>query len=290
MTDTAHQVPARRVRFDPTRPRGADDYKRAHRHSRRVRFLKYALPTIAVVSVAGFFLTMRFADITGAALVGLAGLNIEKKSLVMDAPHMSGYDASHHPYQLKAIKALQDLANPKVVTLDTIDAHFATDDDSTASLQARSGVFDGYKNTLALRDGITIETSDGYRAILQDANIDITKGNIVSQKPVEIHSSDGWLKANGVQIVNRGARVTFVNGVSVNFVPPADDQDAAKADTDKAGGKPDTDKGAAQPDADKIAAKPGVAGKAAATPDAARKPGLASAKEAAAARLKSITE
>jgi hypothetical protein len=40
---------------------------------------------------------------------------------------------------------------------------------------------------------ITIVTSDGYVATLQDAQVDITKGNIVSQKPVEVHSSDGWL-------------------------------------------------------------------------------------------------
>src|SRR5436190_4105530 len=116
---TDHSTAPRRVRFDPTRPRGADAYVRAHRHSRRVRFLKFALPTIAAVSVVGFFLTMRFADITGGALVGFAGLNIEKKSLIMDAPHMSGYDASRRPYEVKAIKALQDLNNPKMVTLDT---------------------------------------------------------------------------------------------------------------------------------------------------------------------------
>src|SRR5690349_9879438 len=124
MTDSAPLPAVRRLRFDPTRPRGVQDYERARRHSRRVLFLKFALPTIAAVSVIGFFLTMRFADMTGAALVGLAGLNIEKKSLVMDAPHMQGYDADRRPYQLNALKALQDLNNPKLITLDTIDALF----------------------------------------------------------------------------------------------------------------------------------------------------------------------
>ena len=37
------------------------------------------------------------------------------------------------------------------------------------------------------------------------------------------------LAANGVQIANRGARITFVNGVSVNFMPPKDDAAAAAA-------------------------------------------------------------
>src|SRR4051794_37560391 len=106
MSDVPAPSSSRRVvRFDPTRRRGPSDYVRAHRHSRRVRFLKYALPAIALLSVGAFVLTMRFADITGAALVGLTGINIDKKALVMDAPHMSGYDASRHPYQVKAIKA-----------------------------------------------------------------------------------------------------------------------------------------------------------------------------------------
>jgi len=280
MTDTADSPAARRVRFDPTRPRGADDYVHAHRHSRRVRFLKFALSTIAVVSVVGFVLTMRFADITGAALIGLAGLNIQEKSLVMDAPHLSGYDAERRPYQVKALKALQDLNNPKVVTLDTIDANFGTDGPDKVNVKARTGVFDGTKNSMVLRDGIAITTSDGFQATLQDAKVDIGKGDLVSRKPVEIRSRDGWLKANGVIIQNRGAKVTFVNGVSVNFVPPNDADPAAKPD-DTAPSEPAAevaaqpgDEAAARPAADKVVAKPAAA----------------TAKDAAAERLKSLTE
>jgi lipopolysaccharide export system protein LptC len=225
----AHAV-AHRVRFDPTRPRDAGSYQRAFRHSRRVRLLKFALPTIAALSIGGFFLTMHFADMTGAA-VAVSGLNINTKSLVMDAPHMSGFDSSRHPYQVKARTAVQDLVNPKVVNLDTIDAHFATDDTNTAVLKARSGILDNAKNTLGLRNGITIVTSDGIRATMVDADIDITKGKIVSSKPVEIHSSDGnWLKANGVSIENKGAKMTFINGVSVNYIPS--DKDSAPAAPD----------------------------------------------------------
>jgi lipopolysaccharide export system protein LptC len=228
MAELHTQVVPRRVRFDPTRPRGADAYGHAFRHSRRVTFLKFALPTIAAISIAAFFLTMRFADITRITSVTAAGLNVDAKSLTMEAPHMSGFDASRHPYQLKAIKAVQDLINPQVVNLDTIDARFATDDANTAVLKARSGVLNNVKNTLTLKDGITIRTSDGYQATMIDADIDITKGKLISTKPVEVHSSDGnWLKANGVHIEDKGAKVTFIDGVSVNYIPS--DQDASPA-------------------------------------------------------------
>jgi lipopolysaccharide export system protein LptC len=221
---------AHRVRFDPTRPRDAGSYRRAFRHSRRVRFLKFALPTIAALSIGGFFLTMHFADITSAT-VAVGGLNVDTKSLIMDAPHMSGFDSSRRPYQLKARTAVQDLVNPQVVNLNLIDAHFATDDTNTAVLKARSGVLNNAKNTLGLRNGITIVTSDGIRATMIDADIDITKGKLDSLKPVEIHSSDGnWLKANGVNIEDKGARMTFINGVSVYYIPSDDDAAPAAPD------------------------------------------------------------
>ena len=63
---------------------------------------------------------MRFADITRMTSVTAAGLNVDSKSLTMEAPHMSGFDSSRHPYQLKAIKAVQDLVNPQVINLDTM--------------------------------------------------------------------------------------------------------------------------------------------------------------------------
>jgi hypothetical protein len=56
----------------------------------------------------------------------------------------------------------------------------------------------------------------------------------------EVHSSDGnWLKANGVSIENKDARVTFIDGVSVNCIPS--DEDAAPAAPE---GQSGTDAGA----------------------------------------------
>jgi lipopolysaccharide export system protein LptC len=221
---------ATRVRFDPTRPRDKDIYVKAFRHSRRVGVLRITLPVIAVVAVGGFFVTMRFADLSGAAAIAVGGININTKSLVMDAPHMSGFDSNRRPYQVKATKAVQDLVNPKIVNLETIDAHFATDDTNTAVLKARAGILDNLRNRLGLRNGITIVTSDGYHVTMVDADIDISKGTMVSHKPVEIHSDDGsWLKANGASISDKGAKMSFVDGVTVHYIPADDDNNASAA-------------------------------------------------------------
>ena len=230
-------APATRVRFDPTRQRGADIYQRAFRHSRRVGILKIGLPLVAVVAVGGFFLTMRFADLRGAAAVVVNGINVDTKTLVMDAPHMSGFDSNRRPYRVAAVKAIQDLVNPKIVNLETIDAHFATDDTNTAVLKARGGVLDNLRNRLGLRNGITIVTTDGYHVTMIDADIDINKGTMVSHKPVEIHSDDGsWLKANGASIENKGAKMTFVDGVRVFYVTSDKDSGPTATPAAQSGG------------------------------------------------------
>jgi lipopolysaccharide export system protein LptC len=226
MTDFTEAPPQpRRVRFDPTRGRGNDAnvYKRAFRHSQRVRWLKFALPVIAVVAVASFVYVMRFASSEGGAVISLSGVNVEEKSLVMKQPHISGFEGTRRAYEVKAVRAVQDLNNPKVVTLEKIDASFGMGGDVTAAMVATTGVFDTGGNMLTLKDGITLKTSDGTQARLADARIDVKNGGLVSRSPVEISMTEGTIRANAVEIKDRGRRILFSNGVSVSFIPPDDE-------------------------------------------------------------------
>src|SRR5581483_7280784 len=177
-------------------------------------------PAVAAVAIVGFFLAMRFES--GGDAVSLAGINIADKSLVMNAPHISGFEGTRSAYEVKAARATQDLKNPKIVTLDDIDARFGLDGTSTATLNAKQGVFNADTNLLVLQNGITISTSDGYSGTLRDAHVDIGKGTLSSANPIEIRSDAGSLRANSIDIADRGKRVKFSGGVSVSFVPPPD--------------------------------------------------------------------
>lgn len=226
MTDYADPPAPRRIRFDPTRTRGVDAFTRAQSHSRRVRWLKFILPGIAIAGIAGFFLTMRVVSGSGEAVIALAGLNVASKSLVMKAPHISGFSGTEQSYELKATQAVQDLDNPKLVKLEAINGHFGIGNKQTATITAGAGLFDGTGNTLRLMDGIQLTTTDGYKARLAEAQIDIGKGNLVSTKPLEIYAEDGSIRANGIQVSDRGTHVIFSGGVRVSFTP-SDDAPAA---------------------------------------------------------------
>ena len=240
MTDyTEAPLPSRRaIRFDPTRGR-AHVYDDARRHSRAVGWLKLALPAIAAASVLGFILTTILGQDDGTgSIVSLSGVNVEDKSLVMKSPHISGFAETHKEYEVTAVRAVQQLDNPKVVRLDDIIAHFGMGGGDTATVNAKTGVYDGNKRTMHLSKGIVLDTTNGYHATLDEAQIDVTKGELFSKSEVHVKASNGTIHSHAIEIHNRGARVIFGDGVSVTYYPPEKDNETEKEGTAPAADKP----------------------------------------------------
>jgi lipopolysaccharide export system protein LptC len=249
--DPGPPPPARKVRFDPRRDRGADYFDRAHRHSRLVRSLKYGLPALALVSVAGFFLIVQMApgamDGGAAAVISLSGVDVENKSLVMDKPNISGFEGTRHSYEVTAAQAVQNLANSRVVTLNAIAATIGIGGDQTALVKAVTGVLDSTTKIIDLKGGIDLDTTSGYKARLEEATIDFEKGHLVSKKPVKISGKEGTINANAMEVIDRGKRIIFTGGVKVTIIPgddpepqqaeAADAEIPARPGTKPAGGK-----------------------------------------------------
>ena len=260
---------ARHIRFDPTKERGDSYFERAERHSRHVRWLKIVLPTVAFLGIAGFLALVQFAPTPETAVVSLSGINVELKSVTMKKPHISGFEGTRRSYEVTADHAVQDLNNPKMMTMTTITARIGTGDGGTAHVQAATGVYDGNTSKLRLSDGITVETSDGYKATLQDADIDVDSGKMTSQKPVEIVTDQLTVKADTIEVQDQGKHVWFRNNVTVVYTPkdePAGDAATAKpangGDAATAGPANGSDAAAAKPadGGDTVMAKPADGG------------------------------
>lgn len=213
---------ARQLRYNPRDTRGDDVFVAAARNTRRVRFLRIALPALAAVAILVFWGTARFMPGDMEAIVESAGVDVESNSVVMDAPHISGFEGTRRAYEVKAKSAVQNLDDPKVVTFNGIDGRFGLDGAGEANLDAAVGVYDGNANTLTLKDGVSVETTTGYSATFQGAAIDFAKGTLVSDQPLKITTQDGSLEANAVSVADRGKRVIFTNGVRVTYMPPGE--------------------------------------------------------------------
>jgi len=222
LSRTAGATPRLRGRYDPTRKGGETAYREAERHSRLVRRLKVILPLAAVAAVGLFFATFRMIPSDLASLISLAGVDVESGSVIMNKPQISGFEGTRRAYQVKADRAVQNLDNPKVVTFEEIDARIGMDGDGTATLGAGTGVYDGNADTLVLKERIAVRTTTGYEALLEEAAIDLKKGSMVSSRPIELRTNEGIIRANEVEVSERGKKIEFRKGVSVTYMPPGE--------------------------------------------------------------------
>lgn len=190
-------------------------YRAARRHSRMVRMLRVLLPVIAIGATGAFFATAYIGS--NIPRVSFGGIDLKSNSLIMDSPHVSGFSGTRQSYTLSADRAVQNLTNPQVVTLEGIDARLGVATGDTATLGAGRGIYDSKAETLMLRDKITVKTSTGYEAEFDRADVDLKKGTLAATEPVELRSVDGTIRGNQVEIVEGGKRIILSKGVSMTL-------------------------------------------------------------------------
>ena len=191
----------------------------ARRHSRLVRILRVSVPAgvglvIVIVSLATYFNPLRMLT---KLPINIDNLVVSGTKVTMEQPHLSGFTSDARAYELNADTAAQDMTRPDLVELHNIRAKVQMQDKSMMELTAISGLYDSKGETLRLDRDIRLNTS-GYRARLSEATIDIRKGNVVSEHPVEVKMLQGTLNANRLDIVDSGDVVRFHDGVVMDMM------------------------------------------------------------------------
>jgi lipopolysaccharide export system protein LptA len=146
-------------------------------------------------------------------IVGISGTR-----LTMEVPHIGGFTRDGREYKVSAEAAVQDLTKPDVLELSGIKGTTITKDNETIKLAAVAGLYATKSQLLTLTNGIDITTSGGKHAQLSEAQIETSKGDVVSKRPVKVQFPNGDLRANGVEIFNNGERIHFSGAVVLNTV------------------------------------------------------------------------
>ena len=149
--------------------------------------------------------------------INVDNLVVSGTKVTMEQPHLSGFTSDARAYELTADTAAQDMTKPDMVELRNIRAKVEMQDKSMMELTAISGLYDSKGETLRLDRDIRINTS-GYRARLSEAMVDIRKGNVVSEHPVEVKMLQGTLNANRLDIIDSGDVVRFHDGVVMDMM------------------------------------------------------------------------
>ncbi len=200
--------------------RGEDAFARARRHSRLVRLLKFVLPGAALAIAALFFgYSLLFSSVGGGAF-NLGSTSLEDGDLVMHNPSLDGFTSENLPYSLTAASARQPVGGEEeAIRLEGIEASLPIDEDTRATINAETGVFDRRKDRLALSDAITVTTTSGMVARLQSADIDIASNDLSTDDPVEIELEGMRVRADSFRATNGGEKLIFEKRVRVELQP-----------------------------------------------------------------------
>jgi lipopolysaccharide export system protein LptC len=156
----------------------------------------------------------------------------------MESPHLSGYSTDdRRPYELWAKTATQDVTDPDHVELHTLRAKVLMQDQSTVTLDARTGLLDNKQQTIDLHKDIHLQTSTGYEAWLSHAFVDMAKSTVDSEEHVDVKLTNGTLSADRLHITDGGAVVRF-DGNVVMHINHLDGGDPATTEANAAPAEP----------------------------------------------------
>jgi lipopolysaccharide export system protein LptC len=189
-------------------------------HSRTVRWLRILLPSAALLIVAGLAGAAFLPSLIGPG-IDIGSVGVSTDGIVMANPRLSGREGDR-AYDVTAARAVQNLANPKLVELEGIVARITLPGENWIRLEAARGLYDSEAETLKLTEGITVASRDGEDATLASADIDLKTGAATSADPVAIDSPRGSIRAGGAVVGNDGGAIVFNNGVSLTITPGAE--------------------------------------------------------------------
>ncbi len=203
-------------------------FRAAVRHSRLVRLLRGAIPVtilvvFALLIVAAYFNPFR---VLARLPIDPGKIVLHGTRITMEAPRVAGFTKDARPYEVTARAASQDITKPDIVELKEIRAKVEMQDNVTVEMTAVSGVYEAKVDRLTLDQDIVLTSTSGYSGHLRGAVIDVKKGSIVSQSPVELKMLNGTLNANSLEVDDRGDVIRFDGGVVINLLlnPPQDSE------------------------------------------------------------------
>lgn len=202
-----------------TMGRGDSDrlFRAARRHSKHVRIMRLAIPVGVVLLLGGAMLATYLNPLRmlNKMPVDMKNLVVSGTRITMESPRLSGFTSDARAYEVTAAAAAQDLTKPDVVELRDIRAKVQMQDKSLMELTAINGFYDTKGETLKLGHNIVITSSTGYEGRLSEAMVDIRKGTVLSEQPVQVKMLQGTLNADRLEITNSGELVRFEGNVDM---------------------------------------------------------------------------
>jgi lipopolysaccharide export system protein LptC len=192
----------------------APAFRRARRHSRRVRRLRVGLPIAVVVGLCLYAISA-VAPWSALARLPNIKLNVSGTKITMELPKIAGYTRDGRSYELTASAAAQDLKRPQFIELKEIRARMELQDGSMVIVSGSTGLYDTKSEVVTLNNDVVVTASSGTEVRLKEARLDARKGHILSDKPVEVLLPSGRIDARQLEVTDGGDVIHFRGGVTM---------------------------------------------------------------------------
>lgn len=180
----------------------------ARRHTQRIQILRKILIGLATALV--IVLCFQF--------VGNGSTTFDNpnatESVKMVNPRYSGRTADGLPFYLTAETATRTLARRDQVSLTNPVLEFIRADGAASSfVMAETGIFDDVNKELKLRDGVNLETDDGYRCQTAHAHVFAREKRIDGTEAIACTGTFGDVSGLAFEINDNYSEFVFKNGV-----------------------------------------------------------------------------
>ncbi|MFD1744741.1 LPS export ABC transporter periplasmic protein LptC [Rhizobium helianthi] len=191
-------------------------YQSALAHSRRVKRLRVLLPVVAVI-ISLIFVAVTFVRSYLPDNLTVQSARIEDGKIVMESPAIAGRNEKGISYSLTAVRALQDVTDPNMITLENVKASMPMSGDVIARVAAKGGIFDRAKDQLNMTAPFQVDLSNGTTGIFQSARLDIPNSLMETTDPVKITMPDASIVAQSMKISDNGKTISFAGQVQVHL-------------------------------------------------------------------------
>jgi lipopolysaccharide export system protein LptC len=198
----------------------------AERHSQVVGILRKGLPVLALLVLAGYFVSSGFSITVGDVTASIGKIEVSNGNLRMVNPKLKGSDKKNGPYVISADYADQDVKNPKMMQLHAIKAEVTSPSGGWSRMQALRGSFNSQTEHLAMKEDIRLNTSSGVVGRLTYATLDMKNQTLRSHVPVAFDMTNGTVRANALTFQSSKNTLIFRGKVVVHLVKAATDASA----------------------------------------------------------------
>ncbi|MGF1621882.1 MAG: hypothetical protein ACFCUR_14850 [Rhodomicrobiaceae bacterium] len=189
----------------------------AKRHSMLVRTLRLLCPLVALGVTGLYFLPSQMTVEVDGGQASVDDVVISDGGLTMINPRINGVHERHGVYDIRADTATQQVSNPDLITLNTVQGELVSKTGEKTVLVAPSGLFDSKKEQLTFDTGLTIGGDAGYSGQLQTATAYFKDNKLVSTDPVALAFRNTTINAEAMTFYSSEKRAIFTGNVRLHL-------------------------------------------------------------------------